>query len=148
MLKFVCAVATAEAKLSSVSWKSVESATTLLMKFFRLSYAVPSAVSVDSPAVFMKFIDSSKEVNTGAELSSVFKKMLFNVPRWSSTLLTFSEALTPNTSGTRDCTVCTFCNMPRNVSVDVSSAGTGIIVASMIDAVCLTRSPSVLPTFK
>ena len=94
-MKFVCAVATAVANESKVCWKSVLSPTTLLMKFFRLSYAVSNAVSVARSAVTIKLIDSSNEVNTGAELSSVVVNMLFREPRWSFTPFDFSDAVTP-----------------------------------------------------
>ena len=74
-------MATAVAKVSSVCWKFVESPTTLLIKPLRLSYAVSNAVSVARLAVTTKLIDSSNEVNTGAELSSVVTNMLLRVPR-------------------------------------------------------------------
>ena len=81
LFRFVCAVATAVANVSSVCWKSVLSATTELMKFFRLSYAVCSAVSAASPALLIKVMASFSVVNTGAVLSSVSRNMLFSVPK-------------------------------------------------------------------
>ena len=81
LLRLVCAVATAAENVSSVCWKSVLSATTELMKFFRLSYAVCSAVSADSPALLMKVMASFSVVNTGAVLSSVSENIWFSVPK-------------------------------------------------------------------
>ena len=81
VFRFVCAVATAAARLSSVVWKSVESATMSFIKLIRFVYAVSKAVSVARFAVTMNLIDSNNVVNTGAELSSVSTNMLLIVPR-------------------------------------------------------------------
>ena len=54
---------------------------TPLIKFFKLSYAVSSTVSVPNEASVINCIDSRRVVNTGAVLSSVVMNMLLRVPR-------------------------------------------------------------------
>ena len=133
----------------NVCWKSVESATTLLIKPLRLSYAVSSAVSVPKPALSIKVIEFCSEVKTGAELSSVSRKKLFKVPRWSFTALLFSAALTPYRLGISVCRLWTVCNISRKSAVSsVSGLARKTIVPSNIVFVCLTRSPRILPRFK
>ena len=55
------------------------------------------------------------DVNTGRELSSVSKKILFKVPTWSFTLLFFSAGGTSNKAVTKSCTDCTCCIISKKV---------------------------------